>query len=68
VSKQERNDLGVELLRNRLTFGQTATCEEIAAWSDCSTDSVKEMERKALAKLRKLVGRNPELVPARRVT
>jgi len=68
VSKQERIDLGVELLRNRLTFGQTATCEEIAAWCECSTELVKETERKALAKLRKLVERNPDLVAARRVT
>jgi hypothetical protein len=50
--KSERVNLGLELLAARSKPRQNYSCEEIAAWCDCSFQAIETIERKAIAKIR----------------
>lgn len=50
--KSERVNLGLELLAARSKPRQNYSCEEIAAWCDCSFQAIQTIERKAISKIR----------------
>jgi DNA-directed RNA polymerase sigma subunit (sigma70/sigma32) len=53
LTKSERIDLGLELLAALSEPGTCHTQETIAAYCDCTVESVRRMERIALKKLRR---------------
>jgi DNA-directed RNA polymerase sigma subunit (sigma70/sigma32) len=50
----ERIDLGISIA-HALNPGKQLSCGEIAAYADCSRTRIAEIERKALAKVRRLL-------------
>jgi hypothetical protein len=53
LSKSARINLGIDLLHALREPGERYTRADIAAWCDCRELTVKNIERAALAKLRK---------------
>lgn len=51
-AKSDRVNMGLELLAARSKPGQNFSCEEIAAWCDCSWQAIWHIERKAIRKIR----------------
>jgi hypothetical protein len=53
MTKTERINLGLDLAHASLKAGERLTCEDIAAWCDCTERTIMNIEASALAKLRK---------------
>jgi DNA-directed RNA polymerase sigma subunit (sigma70/sigma32) len=53
MKKQDRIDLGLALLKSSAHPGDTFSYDEIAAYCGCSANAVRDIEQKALAKLRR---------------
>jgi hypothetical protein len=51
--KTKRIDLGLDLLAARMSYGQTCTYQEIAAWCGCTDGFIYQVEKRALRKVRK---------------
>jgi DNA-directed RNA polymerase sigma subunit (sigma70/sigma32) len=51
--KRIRTDLGLALIDAVRAPGERLTLEEIAIWCDCTPQRIGEIERRALAKLRR---------------
>ena len=50
--KSDRIELGLALLAAVARPNEPLSCADIAAWCDCSDVAIRDIERKALAKLR----------------
>jgi len=51
----QRTDLGIDLAHHSLGPGERLNCAEIAAWCDCSRENIEGIEKRALAKLARLL-------------
>jgi DNA-directed RNA polymerase sigma subunit (sigma70/sigma32) len=56
LHKTERVNLGLAILHALTPRGQTHTANDIAAWCDCSHQNIKQIEERALKKLRRRLG------------
>ena len=52
-AKTARVDLGLALLSVLRRSGEALTAHDIAAWCDCSPQTISRIERRALAKVRR---------------
>jgi hypothetical protein len=57
LTKSKRIDLGLDLLALHAKPGQRITVDEIAAWADCSPTYIKQVEKTALEKLKRELGK-----------
>jgi hypothetical protein len=53
MTKTERINLGLDLAHLALNPGERLTCEDLAAWCDCTQQTIMNIEASALSKLRK---------------
>lgn len=52
ADKRKRVDLGLDLLARRAMPGAAYSHTEIAAWCGCSAERIRQIERRALRKVR----------------
>jgi DNA-directed RNA polymerase sigma subunit (sigma70/sigma32) len=56
MTRQERTDLGLDIA-HALNRGKRLTAEEIAAYCECSSSAISQIERRALKKVRRALKR-----------
>jgi hypothetical protein len=54
-------DLGLALLKLASLEGHELTCEDIAAWCNCSPSLIQQIEARALRKVRAAMRKTPEV-------
>lgn len=55
--KSERIDLGLAVLSTVAKPGEPLTWEDVAAWCDCHPEAIRQIERRALQKVRRRLQR-----------
>jgi len=54
-ARVQRTNLGIELAHRSIAPGERLSCDEIAAYCDCSGEAIEGIEKRALAKLARLL-------------